>query len=69
MYLAYQTVMIASAVLMSAAANMRADWVMSRSRTVAWSRRVALNWTSELPEKNSAVSVCSALRAVEVFEP
>jgi hypothetical protein len=68
-YFARHIVMIASATLMSTAANIRAASTMSRSRTVTWSRSAALYCTSALPEKNSAVAVWSGVRTVELSEP
>src|SRR5215472_8572521 len=69
MYLACHTEISASATLMSIAANIRAAPTMSRCRTPTWSRSAALYCTSALPEKNSAVLVCSGVRAVESAEP
>src|SRR5689334_13673320 len=69
MYLARHTVIIPSATLMSAAANIRAASTMSRFRTAAWSRSMALNWITGLPEKNWAVAVSSGVRTVEANEP
>src|SRR5215510_1017897 len=68
-YFARHTVMIPSATLMSAAANIRAASTISRFRIVAWSRSMALNRITGLLEKNTAVAVWSGVRAVDVNEP
>src|SRR5215831_11193886 len=69
MYFACHTEIIASATLISIAANILAASTMSRCRTLTWSRSAKLYCTRGLPEKNCAVLVWAGVRTVELTEP